>query len=154
MSEATERFGLPLLVAGQGQKDVTHNEALLALDCLLGATVKSRALPSPPAGAEVGDCWLVRADAAGEWLGHGDLLACWTVGGWRFQRIPFGMQLWVQDERRSIRRGMDGFETVLPFEPALPAVLIPQGGTVIDAELRQAFGALVQRLEAAGLLST
>ena len=32
---ATPRLALPLIAAGQAQKDVTHNEAVLALDRLV-----------------------------------------------------------------------------------------------------------------------
>lgn len=47
MSE-TPHWNLPLLTAGQAQKEISHNEALLWLDRLLHLTVVSRALGHPP----------------------------------------------------------------------------------------------------------
>ena len=40
--ETTNRLGLPLLIPGQSQKETVHNEALLALDTLVGALSRSR----------------------------------------------------------------------------------------------------------------
>lgn len=80
MGESTSRFGFPLLVAGQAQKEVTHNEALLLVDALLHANVRSRArdeavTPGP------GDSWIVPDGAGGDWRGKAGALATWTEGG-------------------------------------------------------------------------
>jgi hypothetical protein len=40
--ESTDRFSLPLLVAGQAQKELFHNEALLALDTIVAGAVEKR----------------------------------------------------------------------------------------------------------------
>ena len=44
----TPRLGLPLLAAGQAQKHVTHNDALMRLDALAHLAVASRAQTVPP----------------------------------------------------------------------------------------------------------
>ncbi|MFC5421815.1 DUF2793 domain-containing protein [Bosea eneae] len=45
----TPRLGLPLLAAGQAQKHVTHNDALMRLDALVHLVVSSRTQTVPPA---------------------------------------------------------------------------------------------------------
>ena len=55
MSEATSRLNLPLMAAGQSQKEVTHNEALLRIDLLVQTTVMSGPQSTPPAGAPLRD---------------------------------------------------------------------------------------------------
>ena len=42
MSESTARLALPLIAPGQAQKEVSHNEALAALDLLVQAQVGRR----------------------------------------------------------------------------------------------------------------
>ena len=44
----THSLKLPLLVAEQAQKHVTHNEALRALDAMVQLAVKDRDLATPP----------------------------------------------------------------------------------------------------------
>ncbi len=65
MLETTTRFAVPLLVAGQGQKDVTHNEAVLALEALAHPVVEDAGRTTPPASAAVGEAYVVGAGASG-----------------------------------------------------------------------------------------
>ena len=44
----TSRFALPLLAAGQADKELTHNEALACLDILLQPVVQAVGLTVPP----------------------------------------------------------------------------------------------------------
>jgi hypothetical protein len=128
MTETTSRLGLPLLVAGQGQKDMTHNEALVALDMVLHPRALSRGVQVPPEGATEGDCWLVPAGASGAWSGGAGKLACWTTGGWRLSQLPEAALLWIADEGASFRFvGGRGFLTrhLAPPRPRFPA---RQGG--------------------------
>ena len=46
--DATPRWGLPLLFAGQAQKEIFHNEALMLVDALLHGRVESADLGAPP----------------------------------------------------------------------------------------------------------
>lgn len=93
MTEATYRHGLPLLQAGQAQKEVTHNEALVMLDLLAHPAVEE-ALASPPAEPQPGQAWLVQEGADGDWAGQDGALALWTAGGWRFAPARAGMLVW------------------------------------------------------------
>ena len=54
MSESA-LLSLPLIEAGQAQKHVTHNEALLLLDAALHLAVASRSVATPPGAPAAGD---------------------------------------------------------------------------------------------------
>lgn len=82
--DGTARWALPLLFAGQAQKEITHNEALVLIDALLHARVESADLASPPGTPLVGQCWIVADGATGDWAGKMGAIALWTEGGWRF----------------------------------------------------------------------
>ena len=82
------RLGLPLLAPGQAQKEMTHNEALAAIDLALAASVRAVGLDAPPLSPTPGESWIVGASPTGAWAGQAGALAGWTAGGWRFVR-PF-----------------------------------------------------------------
>ncbi|MGL6042672.1 MAG: DUF2793 domain-containing protein [Sandaracinobacteroides sp.] len=154
MTETTARFGLPLLVSGQGQKDITHNEALLLLDALAGAVVEARTFSVPPADPLIGRCWLVSSPAGGAWLGKDDQIAIGTSGGWRFAALPEGMLIYVKSEALEVRRLSGGWQNVAPKGAPVPPVSLPVGGTLIDLEARTAIADIALRLQQLGLLSS
>ena len=80
----TVSLGLPLLVAEQAQKHVTHNEALRALDALVQLSVKDRDLASPPDLPADGDRYIVASSPTGVWAGHAADIAVWQDGAWDF----------------------------------------------------------------------
>lgn len=152
MSETTSRLELPLLVAGQGQKDITHNEALVALDALLHARVVSREISVPPSAPAAGDCWLVAAGASGAWAGGDGRLACWTAGGWRLLALPEGASLWVSDEAARVRKVSSGWAVEAPIGAPVDAVASAVGGVVVDEEARAVLHSLLERLQQLGLI--
>ena len=153
MTETTTRLGLPLLVAGQGQKDVTHNEALLALDMLLHPSVRSRSVLIPPEAPDAGSCWLVPAGAEGAWSGRGGAIACWTDGGWRIRELPEGASVAIEDEAVRLRLAGGAWSLEAPRNfPAAP-IQDPVGGSIIDGEARATVSAILARLTQLGLLS-
>ena len=97
MSE-TPNVALPLLEAGQAQKHVTMNDALLRLDALGAGAVLSAGLSTPPGGATDGDCYLVAAPGAGEWAGRDDDIAYRVASGWDFAAPTPGRRVWIVDE--------------------------------------------------------
>lgn len=150
MLELSDRLQLPLLVPGQGQKDVTHNEALVMLDMLVQPVALSASISTPPESLEAGACWLVPAGATGDWVGHEGAIACWTAGGWRYAVPATGWTIWIIDENIMLRH-RDGTwrqETA----PGLP-VSQPSGGVVVDAEARIAVNLILDRLREAGLIA-
>lgn len=143
----TARLGLPMLAAGQAQKEVTHNEALLLIDSLL--LPKSVAAPqnSPPASPASGQCWLVGAAPIGLWSGQAHSLASWTGAGWRFAHLPVGAEVMVGEEAARWLRISTGWQ-------APPIVAAANGGTVIDNECRAAIAAIRSALAGRGLILT
>jgi hypothetical protein len=95
----TQRWALPLLAAGQAQKEITHNEALLAIDRWLHAAVVSRSVMAPPEAAQPGDCYIVGSEAAAEWQGRQAALAMFDGFGWTLSTPRNGCLAWVGDER-------------------------------------------------------
>ncbi|BBF93530.1 DUF2793 domain-containing protein [Blastochloris tepida] len=91
-------LALPFLAAGQAQKHVTLNEALLMLDALVQCAVESRTLAAPPATPTDGQRFVVAGGGAGEWAGQGGAIAVSADGGWRFIAPRDGWQAFVRDE--------------------------------------------------------
>jgi hypothetical protein len=94
----TASLALPLLVAEQAQKHVTHNEALRALDAIVQTSVKDRDLATPPGSPADGDRYIVAASATDEWAAHEDEIAAWQDGAWGFYAPREGWRSWVDDE--------------------------------------------------------
>jgi hypothetical protein len=84
MSELTPRLGLPLLMASQAQKHVTHNEALLRIDQIAQLALVALEASDPPADPAEGQVWALGPAPTGAWAGQGGRLAVRFDGGWRF----------------------------------------------------------------------
>lgn len=164
-SDATDRWQLPMLFAGQAQKEIFHNEALIRIDMLLHGRAESADLASPPDMPPAGSCWIVAADAGGAWAGRGGLLACWTEGGWRFIAPQAGLRLMVADRGhvveydgaiwrdgpvRGDRLFLNDVQIIGPRQPGIADVA---GGVVADAEARAAIGAILAALRGHGLIA-
>lgn len=162
MSE-TPRLGLPLIAAGQSQKDVTHNEAVLALDRLVALAIASRNVAVPPPAPAIGACYIVPTGAAAAW-GHPDgSLVHWQGAAWLAQTPRDGQIAVVVDEAillvylGSWRSNLPvaglaiGARTVLAASPA--AITPPAGGATVDTEARAVLAALVSALQQQGILA-
>jgi Protein of unknown function (DUF2793) len=144
---STPRLSLPMLVAAQAQKEVTHNEALALIDCAIAPVAVAAGVNAPPVDPQNGACWLVGSAPTGAWTGQALALACWTVGGWRFVQLPVGA--WVANAATGARwqRNTTGWTA-----PA--GVAEPSGGAVVDAQSRSAITAILSALRTAGLIVT
>jgi len=161
----TDRLALPLLLAGQAQKEVTHNEALALLDIASCPAVESADFAAPPGAPMVGQCWIVAEGATGVWADHVDALAGWTAGGWRFVAPLMGMSAWVADRgHRVLWNGMawrdeavraDGVyqDGVRVLGPRGGAIADPVGGSVVDVESRAAVQAMLAALRTHGMIT-
>ena len=145
MSDATARFALPLLAAGQAQKEITHNEALVLLDMLTQPIVESASLASPPATPGIGQIWIVAVGGTGAWAGRSGALALWTEGGWRFVAPVVGMRVIVGNSGLILRCGTSAWESGAAIGAAT-------GGTVIDVQARAAITAIITALQQGGLI--
>ena len=164
MTEATHRHGLPLLQAGQAQKEVTHNEALVMLDLLAQPAVED-ALASPPAGPQPGQAWIVGPGASGDWAGQDGALALWTTGGWRFAPARAGMLAWQR--AAGVFVWFDGTEWRADGWPTAGlmvngqrvvstrggAIAAPAGGATVDGEARATIGQILSVLKSHGLIA-
>ncbi|MGF1549183.1 MAG: DUF2793 domain-containing protein [Sphingomonadaceae bacterium] len=165
MSETTARFGMPLLLSGQAQKEIFHNEALALLDAVVHPAAEDAGPTTPPAAPAAGQCWIVGAGAGGDWAGKDDRLACWSAGGWRFADPVEGMAVWLKPAGHFIHwRGgawSDGTLVATRLEiggeqvvgSRLAAISAPAGGSVVDVEARAALGAVIDAMMSHGLIS-
>jgi hypothetical protein len=94
MTLVTARHALPLLQAGQAQKEVYHNEALALLDLALYPSASGVGIDIPPSMPEEGQSWIVGGNPEAAWVEYEHHLAGWTSGGWRFMAPKPGMLVW------------------------------------------------------------
>lgn len=137
------RFGLPLLYAGQAQKELHVNEAHALTDALLHGIVEGEA-STPPVDPAEGQAWLVGGSPDGAWAGHAGKLACRQSGQWLFVAPRDGMRLHSRALDQEIRY-LSGW--IAPDRPGEPS-----GGSTIDAEARAAIAAILDSLEQAGIV--
>jgi hypothetical protein len=141
-ASATPRYALPLLFAGQSQKEFYVNEAHALTDALLHAACEGE-LADPPATPTEGEAWLVATGATGEWAGQDGRLASFQAGNWLFAAPNEGMRLFDRSTGQ-ILLYHGGWQRP-------PAPVAPTGGTVIDTEARTAIADLVAALVDAGI---
>jgi hypothetical protein len=149
----TDRFGLPFLMAGQGQKELTHNEALVAMDALLHRAVKGVGIDAPAEMPEPGDAWVVGASPSGPWSGRAGAIACFTGGGWRYFEPVDGMSLWDASTGRPIYFVSGAWHFGVKPMSGSPSIPDPAGGGTVDTEARSAIIALLQHLRAVGAIA-
>lgn len=89
----TPRLNLPQIISGQALKHITHNEALMRLDALVQASVESSVVTTPPTSPLEGEAWIVPPTATGAWAGHGEEIAAFQAGAWRFYDPAPGWQV-------------------------------------------------------------
>jgi hypothetical protein len=80
--------------AGQAQKHVTHNEALMALDALVQLSVQGAGGNAPPASPAEGERHIVGDSASAAWAGHARAVALWLDGAWQFHPPRAGWLAW------------------------------------------------------------
>lgn len=165
MANASTRFALPFIQPGQAQKELFHNEALARVDTALHPVVDAMNLTEPPEDPALGAAWIVASDSLAEWAGHGDDIAVWTSGGWRFLSPVPGMSVWLRPAMAWIWYDGVAWRThPLPtFGVAVNGVQVvgaqstaigdPAGGTVVDAESRAIIGLILQTMRDHGLIA-
>lgn len=141
----TPRLALPLLAAGQAQKEITHNEALALIDALLCPVVEAVGANAPPASPEAGQAWIVGAAPTGAWSGRAHHMAVATAGGWRFADLPTGARVTAMGGTGLWRRVASGWQAPAAIAPAT-------GGSTVDSECRATVSALISALAAQGLI--
>jgi hypothetical protein len=166
MSEdASARLALPLLAAGQAQKEMTVNEALARLDIAVQTSVVAGGVDQPPTSPIPGQGWIIGANPTGDWSGRAGAVAGWTDDGWRFVAPMEGMTAWVGADGVAWRYTNGGWAAgdltgdrvvvagVQVVGAQAGAIAPPDGGAVIDAEARGAVSAILAALRAHGLIA-
>lgn len=164
--DGTPRWALPMLFAGQAQKEIHHNEALALIDALLHGRAESADRAVPPDEPVAGQCWIVADGASGGWSGRAGAVALWTEGGWRFAAPRAGLSMAVADRdhalfhdgtqwRAGIIRG-DGlyFDDQRVVGQRVAAIADPVGGSFIDGEARSTITAILAAMRSHGLIAT
>ncbi|HYD23531.1 MAG TPA: DUF2793 domain-containing protein [Croceibacterium sp.] len=143
-TSASARYALPLLFAGQTQKEFFVNEAHALTDALLHPAIEGEA-DAPPATPANGETWLVGDAPTGAWADHAGCLASYQADTWVFAVPRDGMRVLDRAAGQDICfRG--GWQRAVT-----PAV--PSGGTTVDGEARTAIAGLVAALVAGGILA-
>jgi hypothetical protein len=137
------RLDMPLLFAGQAQKEGFVNETTARIDALLHGAIESETA-TPPTLPVDGQCWLVGASPTGDWAGQAGRIAARQAGNWLFFSARDGMKLLNRASGQEIRYKA-GWQ--IATRPAAPS-----GGTTIDAEARGAVAAILASLTTAGII--
>lgn len=93
----TSNYGITLVDQAQAQKEVTINQAITALDALVGNAVADKDLATPPGSPVTGVMYIVAASPTGAWAGHATHLTYFDQI-WRFIVPQTGQRVWVVDE--------------------------------------------------------
>lgn len=139
----TARFDLPLLFAGQAQKESFVNETSARIDALLHGAIEGE-LAIPPVAPIDGQAWLVSGGASGDWLGQAGKIAARQAGNWLFFAPRDGMRLLNRASGQEIRYFGAWAAAVRPATPS--------GGATIDVEARAALAAIISALTSAGIV--
>jgi hypothetical protein len=114
----------------------------------------------------LGACYIVDAGAVDAWEGKSGCVAGWTSGGWRFISPAEGMSLydrgggtWTTFRNGAWETGaLRGASVLINDEQVVgaraSAIPSPTGGTVADAEGRDAINAILSALRQHGLIET
>lgn len=160
------RLQLPLLSAGQAQKELTHNEALILLDSFCHGCCSGGPANVPPDTPELGLSYLCGTAPTGDWLGHAQDVACWTEGGWRFARSFDGLKVndratghtwrflggqWLSGIVMATEVQINGTKVLGPQQPSIPSVA---GGAVIDLEARSVLAQVLAALREHGIIAS
>jgi len=165
--DMTARLKLPLLTAGQVEKETYHNEALALIDLLVAGALEAGPIGAPPASPVAGALYLVAASGAtGAFAGMEARLAGWTPGGWRFIVPVEGIRLtlkssgidfhywngaWRSGSLRANELIIGGVRVV---GSAGAAIADPAGGSGVDANARACVVQILGALRNHGLIQS
>jgi hypothetical protein len=150
----TARLALPLLAAGQAQKEMTVNEALTRLDLAVQPTVAEIGRNLPPVAPTEGEAWIVGAAPTDAWSGHAGALAGWTAGGWRFLAPREGWRVWSSADGCAAVYSAGAWRLSVANGPRAAPISGPIGGAVVDAEARAVLASVLAALRAHGLVAS
>ena len=139
----TPRYSMPLLFAGQAQKEFFVNAALSRFDALIHSSIEGEA-DAPPADPADDGCWLVAGGASGTFAGRDGHLAFRQSGEWTFVAPRDGMRTYDRSARQFVIYAAGWHRASVPAAPG--------GGETIDAEARTAINEMIAMLRQCGIL--
>jgi len=139
----TSRLALPMLFAGQAQKEAFVNEALARIDALLHCAAEGTR-NDPPLAPQDGETWLIGSVPTGDWLGKAGQLACRQSGQWLYASPRDGMRVLDRSTGTEMRYA-DGWGTAATITP-------PTGGTTVDTQARAVLTSMISALAGAGIV--
>jgi hypothetical protein len=139
----TPRFALPLLHAGQAQKELFVNEALVLADALMQCAVIGED-NVPPENPLEGEAWLIGTAPTGAWDGRAGRIALRQAGSWAFIEPRDGLRVFNLTAAQEMLFLGSWRKASLAVEPL--------GGMIVDGEARAAINDLVSALQALGIL--
>lgn len=92
----TPNLGLPVIVAQQAMKHITHYESLIKLDTLTQLAVIDMAVTTPPLSPSAGDRYLIGQNPTADFVGKGGMIAFYDGASWRFAEPRAGWLLYNQ----------------------------------------------------------
>ena len=140
----TPRHALPLLFAGQAQKEASVNAAHALADLLLHPAVEGEAA-APPAEPVAGECWLVAEGATGAFAGRDGSIAGYIAGTWVFADAHDGMRVYDRASGQYLAHANGWMRQVAPSAPT--------GGSTIDSQARSAIADLILALRGLGVFA-
>lgn len=144
LNSQTPSFNLPLLFAGQAQKEFFINRAFAQIDALMTGTIEG-VYANPPENPIEGDTYIVAAEAQAEWQGYESHIAIRIADSW--QLVPPRSGMLVFDKTAGcIRIFRETWS-----DPT--AISSPAGGTTQDVEARAAIEEILASLRKAGILT-
>ncbi|MGH6771116.1 MAG: DUF2793 domain-containing protein [Xanthobacteraceae bacterium] len=129
----TPNLSLPYIDLNEAQREVTHNDAIRALDALVQLVVLDRDLAAPPGSPADGDRYIVAASPAGEWVGHVDAIAAWQDGAWRFYPPRLGWIVYAADEGALLAYTGSVWVDAIAMLTSLQNMVLLGVGTMADA---------------------
>lgn len=108
--DTTTRLKLPLLAAGQAQKEAWHKEALFLVDRLMAGVIEGAASATPPTSPTADGLYAVATAATGVWAGQDGMLAAFSSSGWRFVSPVEGLRLIERASGQEWRRTATGWD--------------------------------------------
>lgn len=140
----TPQLGLPLLFAGQSQKEFFINQSLAALDGLLQRSING-SLSTPPPSAEEGDCFRIAGPATDAWQGREGQLALRLGGDWHYVSPAQGSLIYDRAIGQYLHLGDEWHAASVPQAAT--------GGIIIDAEARALLAQVIDALGKLGLVA-
>ncbi|WAC48150.1 DUF2793 domain-containing protein [Asticcacaulis sp. SL142] len=136
----TPRLNLALLAAGQSQKHITLNEALMRCDALIHARVLSVSVSAQPATPLDGDAYILPSGAVGaDWAGQPNgAMMRYDTHLWAVINIPAGALVYVADTQSFVVRTDTGWVALESHLKAIDNLLRLGIGTGADSYNRLA----------------